>query len=58
MPTPSTQVRVSLEHWKEIRLLKIAWGCTKLDQVVERLLQPHRLDKIKALDIKFEEDPK
>lgn len=42
-------VRISKSHLEEIKLLKLAWNCHTVDEVVEEMLKRCRLEKIKAL---------
>ncbi len=44
-------VRISREHLKELKLLQMAWGKPTLDDVLEALIAPRRLEKLKAVGI-------
>ena len=45
-------LRLSKEHTDELRVLKIAWDLRSLDEVIERLIKPHRVEKLRALGVK------
>ena len=47
----TTVVRLHTSCVDELRLLKIAWRLSTFDAVLERLLAPHTLEKIRALNI-------
>ena len=47
--------RISKEHLRELNLLKIAWEKHSIDEVLEILIAPHRVEKIKALGIEADE---
>lgn len=53
---PDTSMRLSKEHARELELLRLAWGMKTLDEVLERIIAPHRLEKLKALGIRIEEE--
>lgn len=47
----STSIRVSPEHAKELRLLKIAWNKQTIDGVLEELIKARRIEKVGVLEI-------
>lgn len=47
----STSVRVSPEHAKELRLLKEVWKKQSIDDVLEELISPRRIEKAGVLEI-------
>lgn len=49
----NTSVRVSVEHARELRLLKEAWRKQSIDEVLETLIKPRRIDKIGAVGIEL-----
>ena len=48
-----TSVRVSQEHAKELRLLKIAWEKQTIDEVLEELIKPRRHEQVGVLQIEM-----
>jgi len=56
MPTAKNTkvVRLSKAHLDELHVLKVVWDLHSLDDVVEELIRPRRIDKIKVLNIKEE----
>ena len=48
-PKREAPVRISKSHLSEMKLLKIAYSCRSLDDVIEKMLERCRIDKIKAL---------
>lgn len=51
--TTSHPIRISDKHAKDLALLKLAWGLPNIDAVLEKLIQPHQFEKIKALGIEL-----
>jgi len=51
---PTKVVRLSKAHLDELHILKVVWGLSSLDEVVEELIRARRIDKIKVLNIKEE----
>ena len=49
-------IKISDEHLKDLHLLKLAWCKTSIDDVLERLIMPHRIDQIKALGIEVKNE--
>ena len=45
---------MSKAHLDELHVLKVVWDLHSLDDVVEELIRPRRIDKIKVLNIKEE----
>lgn len=56
-PKRESPVRISRSHLEEMKLLKIAYSCRSLDDVIEKMLERCRIDKVKVLmpHIKIEE---
>lgn len=48
-PKRESPVRISKAHLSEMKLLKIAYSCRSLDDVIEKMLVHCRIDKVKAL---------
>ena len=48
-------IRVSEEHVHELWLLKKAWKKRSIDEVIEELIKPRRIEKIGALGIEEKE---
>ena len=53
-----TTIRVSSEHAKELRLLKEAWKKRSIDDVLEELIKPRRIEKVGILEIEKQEEVK
>ena len=53
---PTRSIRITNEQYRHLELLKLAWGLHTFGQVIDRLLEPQRMEKLKALDIKVEKE--
>ena len=49
-------VKITSDHLRDLKLLGLAWGKTSIDDVLERLIMPHRIDQIKALGIEVKNE--
>lgn len=54
----STSVRISAKHARELRLLKEAWKKRSIDEVLEELIEPRRIEKIGAMEIELQGEVK
>ena len=49
-------VHISQETRENLALLKLAWGKRTLGEVIDELLRPHLMERIKALGIEVKDE--